>query len=178
MIVRLVAKLLALLNSNRRAVEIAAAAAFGLWLALVPTTNLLFVALALLVFLVKVNLGMAMVSFAGFSLLVPLIDPALDRFGYRILTAPALVDLFRAIYAVPVVPLTRFNDTLVAGGFIAGALLFVPVTAVAILFVRAYRKYVHARIANSKLVRAIKATPFAQKVGAAVGRLRHVWPTT
>lgn len=178
MIVRLVAKLLALLNSNLRAVEIGAAVAFGLWLALVPTMNLLFLALAVLVFLVKVNLGMAILSFTGLSLLVPLADPALDRFGYLILTTPALQDSFRSVYELPVGMLTRFNDTLVAGGFVAGALLFLPVTGVAVLMVRFYRRYLHARVANSKLVRAIKATPFAQKVGAAVGRLHHVWPTT
>ncbi len=178
MIVRLVARLLALLNSNRRAVEIGAAVALGLWLALVPTTNLLFVALAVLVFLVKVNLGVAILSFAVLSLLVPLADPALDLLGYRILTTPAMQPFFRSAYELPVGVLTRFNDTLVAGGFVTGAFLFVPVTGLAILLVRLYRRYVHARIADSKLVRAIKATPFAQRVGAAIGRLHRVWPTT
>lgn len=177
MIVRLVAKLLTLLNSNRRAVEIGAAVACGLWLALVPATNLLFVALVVMVLLVKVNLGMAIVSFMGLSLLMPLADPFLDGFGYRVLTTPALQPFFRAVYELPVGTLTRFNDTLVAGGFVAGVLLFAPVTGVAVLLVRLYRTHVHARIANSALVRTIQSTRFAQRVGTAVARLQQVWPT-
>ncbi|MFW5789083.1 MAG: TIGR03546 family protein [Spirochaetota bacterium] len=177
MIVRMIAKLLALLNSNSRAVEVGAALALGLWLALMPAANLLFAALVVLVFLVKVNLGMTIASFLVLSLVAPALDPVLDAIGFRILTAPALEDLYTTVYAQPVVPLTRFNDTLVAGAFVSGAALFVPVTALGVVLVRLYRKYIHAKIADSKLVKAVMATPFAQKVAAAVRGVRRVWPT-
>ncbi|MFW5689753.1 MAG: TIGR03546 family protein [Spirochaetota bacterium] len=177
MIIRLIAKLLALLNSNSRAVEIGAAVAFGLWLAFVPASNLLFAALVLVLFLVKVNLGMAIASTLVFSLLAPLVDPLLDRVGFAVLSLPGLQAFFRAAYALPIVPLSRFNDTIVAGGFLAGAALFMPVTLVSVVLVRLYRKHIHARIANSKLVKAFMATPFAQRVASAVRGVQRVWPT-
>lgn len=178
MIVRTIAKLLTLLNSNRRAGEIGAAVAFGLWLAFVPATNLVFAALALVVFLAKVNLGMALVSTIVFSMLLPAVDPLLDQVGYWILTRPALREVFTTAYALPVVPFTRFNHTLVSGGLVAGAVLFVPVTGIGAVGVKLYRKHIHERVANSRLVKAFLATPFAQKVNAAVRRLQRVWPTT
>lgn len=178
MIIRTIAKLLALLNSNNRAGEIGAAIALGLWLALVPAASLIFVALALVAFLAKVNLGMTIVSFLVFRLVAPALDPTLDSVGYWVLTLPSLGDFYASVYALPVVPFTRFNDTLVAGGLVSGAVLFVPVTLVSGLFVRLYRKHIHARIANSKLVKAFMATPFAQKVAGAVRGVQRVWPTS
>lgn len=176
MIIRTIARLLALLNSNTRPGEVGAAIAFGLWLALVPGGNLVFVALALALFLARVNLGMGIASLLVFSLLAPLADPLLDTLGFAILTAPALQSPLRAIAPSPVAQLARFNDTLVAGGLVAGAALFVPVTLLGALFVKFYRRSIHPRIVNSKLIKAIMATPFAQKVSAAVGRVRSVWP--
>lgn len=178
MIVRMIAKLLALLNSNSRAVEVGAALAFGLWLALMPAANLLFVALVILVFLVKVNLGMTIASFLVLSLVAPALDPALDTIGFRVLTMETLEGFYTTIYAQPIVPLTRFNDTIVAGAFVSGAALFVPVTALGVLLVRLYRRYIHAKIANSRIVKAIMATPLARKVAAALQGVRRVWPTT
>ena len=178
MIIRLVAKLLALLNSNRRAVEIGAAVAFGLWLALLPTVNLVFAALAVVVFIVKVNLGMAIISFFVLSLITPLLDPVLDLIGFWLLTPRALVDFYSRIYAVPAMPFTRFNDTLVTGGFVVGALLFVPVTMLADHLVRQYRDVVHARIADSKLVKAITVTPLFQRVATAYRQIERLWPTS
>ncbi|MFW5716627.1 MAG: TIGR03546 family protein [Spirochaetota bacterium] len=177
MIIRTIAKLLALLNSNRRAVEIGAAIAFGLWLAMVPAWNLVFAALVLLVFLVKVNLGMALASSLLFTLLLPLLDPVLDRVGYTVLTIPALQDFYATAYATPGVTLTRFNDTLVAGGLVSGIALFLPATLLGALLVNLYRRYVQPRIASSKLVKAIMATPLAQKISGAVRNVQRVWPT-
>jgi len=177
MVIRLVAKLLALLNSNRRSVEIGASIAFGLWLALVPAPNLLFAALVLLVFLVKINLGMTIISFLVFLLMVPAVDPLLNALGAEVLTVPSLQGFYRSAYATPIVPLTRFNDTLVAGSFVGGAALFVPVMLLGMLLVRLYRKYIHARIAHSKIVKAIMASPLAQKIAAAVKQVQRVWPS-
>ncbi len=176
MIIRLVAKLIALLNSNKRAAEVGAAVAFGFWIACVPATNLLFALLVLVVVLVKVNLGMAIVSSLGFSIFISALDPLAMRLGEAILRSPALTDLFTRFAAMPIVPWTRFNDTLVMGTLVGGAILFVPITLLAAMLVRLYRKHIHARIANSKLVKAFMATPFAQKVASALQGVRRVWP--
>ena len=55
-----IAKFLAALNANSRPGEIGAAAAFGFMLALIPGGNLLWFALFILVFLLKVHLATAL----------------------------------------------------------------------------------------------------------------------
>ena len=176
MMIRLVAKVLVVLNSNTRPLQIGAAVAIGLLLALLPAANLIFAAVVLILFVVRVQLGVAIASAVAFSLIVPAFDSLLNRLGTWILTLPSLVGFFTSLYATPVVPLTRFNNTLVAGGLVAGVVLFVPVALLSILLANLYRKHIHARIANSKLVQAIKAAPWARKIAGAMQSMQRVWP--
>ena len=176
MILRLVAKVLTVLNSNTRPFQIGAAVALGLLLALLPAANLIFVAVVLILFLVRVQLGMAIASALAFSLIVPAFDALLNRLGHWLLTLPSLAGFYASLYAVPVVPLTRFNNTLVAGGLIAGLALFIPVALLTVLLANLYRKHIHARIANSSLVKAIKAAPWARKLAGAMQSVQRVWP--
>ena len=177
MIIRFIAKLLALLNSNRKPFQIGAGIACGLLLALLPAANLIFAAAVLVVFLIRVHLGITLVSFLLFSLVVPAFDGALNELGYRVLSMPALQGFYSRAYETPVVPLTRFNNTLVAGSLVSGIALWTPVAFLSLLLVNLYRKYIHARIANSKIVKAFMATPFAQRVAGAMRTFQNVWPT-
>ena len=177
MIVRLIAKVLAVLNSNTRPVQVGAAVACGLLLALLPAANLVFVVALVIIFVVRVHLGMVIASGLVFSLLTPLIDPALNSLGHALLTLPRLNALLASAWQLPVVPLTRLDNTLVAGGLIAGLVLFAPVTLLGILLAGLYRKRIHPRFMNSKLVKAIQSAPWAQKLSTAIRSVRRVWPT-
>ena len=177
MIIRFIAKLLAVLNSNKTPFQVGAGIAFGLLLALVPGVNLTFAVVVLVVFLVRVHLGITLFSFALFSLLVPAFDGLLNDLGYRLLTLPALQEFFIRAYETPVVPLTRFNNTLVAGSLVSGVVLWAPVAFLSVWLVKLYRKHIHARIVNSKIVKAFMATPFAQRIAGAMRRVQAVWPT-
>ncbi len=177
MIIRLVAKLLAVLNSNAKPFQVGAGIACGLLLALLPAANLFFAAAVLLVFLVRVHLGMTTLSFAAFSLVVPAFDRVLNELGRRLLTMPALQGVLEAAYATPIVPLTRFYNTLVAGSLLAGVVLWAPVAFLSVLLVNLYRKHVHARIVNSKIVKTIMATPLIQRIARAMRSVRRVLPT-
>ena len=174
MIIRLVAKFIAVLNSNTKPLQVGAAIACGLLLALLPAANLFFAAAVLVVFLVRVHLGMTIISALVLSLIVPAFDNLLNRLGYWLLTIPGLQGFFRSAYAVPVVPLTRFHNTLVTGSLVAGLALWIPVALLAVLLVNLYRKHIHARIVNSKIVKAFMATPLIQKISKATRALQRV----
>ena len=176
MLIRLVAKVLAALNSNTRPFQVGAGVACGLLLALLPASNLIFVAVVLVVFLVRVHLGITIISFVALSLVVPGLDGLLNRLGYQVLTIPDLQGFYAAAYDTPIVPLTRFYNTLVAGGLVAGLVLWVPVALLSVLLVKLYRKHIHARIVNSKIVKAIMASPLAQRIANAVRSVQRVWP--
>jgi uncharacterized protein (TIGR03546 family) len=154
--IKALARLIVALNANTRPAQIGAGAAFGLLLALVPGGNLLWIALFVVAFLIKMNLAAMFLLLGIFRLVVPFAEPAL---------APA----FTALRNAPVVPWTRFSDTVVMGGFVAGLVLWVPVCLGFIALVKAYRAKLRERIARSRFVKAIAKVPLFATLGKAIG---------
>ncbi len=175
MFIRWIARIIAVLNSNQRPVEVGAAVATALLLALMPSGNLLWIVIFLVSFLVRMNLGIELAFLAIFGLLAPLLDQVVDAVGYWFLTLPGLRGLFTALYAVPLLPFTRFNNSMVAGGLLLGIAAWVPFCLLGMRGVILYRRHVHPRIANSKLVKAIKRSPLVSRLSQAVGRVRSVY---
>jgi len=169
--IKLVARLIVALNANTRPGEIGAGAACGLLLALVPGGNLLWTALFLLTFFLKLNMTAQFLLLALFRLLAPLADPALDALGHAVLTLPALAPLFTALLEAPRVPLTRFPATVVIGGLLSGLLLWLPACLGFAALVRLYRRSLRERIAGSRLARALGRLPLVSSLGKAVRAL-------
>jgi uncharacterized protein (TIGR03546 family) len=104
------------------------------------------------------------------KLVVGAVDPLLDAAGLWILSRPALQPFFTAAANAPLLPFTRFNDSLVTGGLAAGLLLWLPLFLLASAAVRLYRNRIRERIARSRLVRGIERLPWASKLLKAVRR--------
>jgi len=163
-IVNAVARVVAALNSNRRPGEIGAAAGCAVALALIPAGNLIWIALFVALFLVKVNLSVALLTLAALSPFAGLTDPLLDSIGYRILTVAALQGPLTTLYNLPIAPFTGFNNTLVAGGLALGLVLWIPVYAAARAFVQIYRNTLRAKIAALPPVRWFVKLPIVQRI--------------
>ncbi|MBN1519131.1 MAG: TIGR03546 family protein [Spirochaetales bacterium] len=168
MFIKMIARLFATLNSNASRGQVAAGMASGLLLALVPAGNLLWIVLFLLIFFTKVHYGMTLLVSAVFKLVLPLLGGPLDALGWAVLTAPALKPLFTSLNALPVAPLTRFNNTLVMGGLVAGLALWLPAYFGFRILVGLYRERWAERIASSKLGKAIKKLPLVGSIAKAV----------
>ncbi len=164
MLVNAVARVVAALNSNRRPGEIAAGVSCAVLLALVPAANLIWILLLAALFFVKVNLSVALLTLAVLTPLATLADPLLDAIGYRVLTAGPMQELFIAWYNAPIAPLTGFNDTLVTGGLLAGAVLWLPVYFPVRAFVQVYRNTLRARLAELAPVRWFTRLPLVQRL--------------
>ena len=171
----LIARIIASLNANRRAGEVAAAVAFGALLALIPSANLLWLLLLVLTFFLKVNHAMEMVSLALLTPLAPLLDPWLHQLGLAPLTAGPLQGVFTNLYSVPLLPFTRFNNTVVFGAFAAGVLLWVPLFLLMRFLVRLYRRSIHPRIAESKIVRTFTRIPIVSKLIALTQKFQRLY---
>jgi uncharacterized protein (TIGR03546 family) len=173
----LLAKLLAALNANSRPGEIAAAAAFGLMLALIPGGNLLWFALLVIVFLLKVHLASALIVMAAGKLIAPLADPLLEQAGLFILNRPALAPFFTSMANAPLLPYTSFNHSLVMGGFAAGMLLWVPVFLLFIPLVNLYRNTLRPKLAESRLVKGFQRFPLVNKLFKATAKAGGLFRT-
>ena len=175
MIVTWIARLIAGLNANRRPGEIAAGIATGVLLALMPAGNLLWVAILLLTVFTAINLGIQLLVVALLSGPAALLDPLLHRLGLAVLTNDALSGLFNAVYQVPLVPFTRFKNTVVMGGLVAGVILWVPMFFLGRVLVRVYRGVIHPRIAESRAVKDFQRIPLVSRITALVRRFQGVY---
>lgn len=168
-------RVVAALNANRRPGEIASACSFAVLLALLPAGNLIWASLFVLVFLVKVNLGIALLLTAILSPMALLVDGILDTVGYAVLTVPALQSFFTWLYNAPLGPLTGFNQTLVPGALVAGIVLWIPVFFIARAFVQLYRNRLRVRIIRSPLVQWLAKLPIVRRLQGAASRARSIY---
>jgi len=150
--------------------HLAAGFALGAALGLVPKGNLFALVFFLLFFVFNVDSGMAALSAVVFTAVGYLIDPAAHAVGRALLTAGFLRPLWTALYDLPVVPLTRFNNTVVLGNLVIGLLLYPFLYYAALRAVRAYHERYKERVERWKIVQAFKGWGWYQSYHRWLGR--------
>ncbi len=147
-----------LLNSETGHNQIAAGMACGFILGFAPFMSLqtLIVLVILLVF--RIQIGAAFISAFFFKFIAFLLDPVCDRLGQLALENGSLKGLWTQLYHMPIVPFTRFNNSIVMGSMILTIALspiffFVFRSAVA-----KYRETVVERFKSTKIWKTFAAT--------------------
>jgi uncharacterized protein (TIGR03546 family) len=162
-IAKFLGRLLAALNSEESPKQIAAGFAYGAWIGLLPLVGILPLIFALLAFLININLAVMAAATLVFKLLAYLIDPLANQIGFFLLTKiPSLHPMWTELYNMPIVPYTRFNNTIVLGSLVIGFLLLVPNYFLGKKLLIAYRVRYRDRIAKTKIVQAFKASTIFQ----------------
>ncbi len=154
--------LLKLLNSDTGTNQIAAGVAAGFILGMSPMLSLQAIILLVLCLFLRIQLGMMFISAFFFSFIAFLLDPVFDQFGRMILEMAALQSLWTTLYNLPLVPFTRFNNSIVMGAAIVGAVLFPFIFIFSKHLVHRYREVVVARFKDTKFWKAVKATSLFQ----------------
>lgn len=142
--------------------HLAAGFALGAALGLIPKGNLIAVAFLLLFFALRLNKGMALLAATFFTPLGYAVDGPAHRLGLALLRAPALNGLWTALYDLPIVPLTRFNNTVVLGNLVFGAILYVPLYFFFLRFAAWYKEKWAAKVERLRLVQALKGMGWYQ----------------
>ncbi|HTT69284.1 MAG TPA: TIGR03546 family protein [Gemmatimonadales bacterium] len=155
---KLIQQLVKALNSDGTPGQVAAGIALGAVFGLTPLMNLHNLVLfgCALIF----NLSLPGV-FLGWTLAVPVgfaLDPVFDAVGSALLGAPALRGLWTALYNLPVVPFTNFNNSVVLGSFVVWVVLFLPLFFLARWAVAKYRERVYERLRSMRLFQAVTAS--------------------
>ncbi|MHB0996176.1 MAG: TIGR03546 family protein [Elusimicrobiales bacterium] len=132
--------------------------AIGFVLGLIPKGNLTAQLLLVLLMMLKVNIPFGLLTMFLVSFVNPLADKLTDPLGYALLTSDALAPLWTALYNMPVVPWTDFNNTVLLGGLIAGLALLFPVYLAGRRFGVFYNEKFRDRVMGSKLVKSLKAS--------------------
>ncbi|MDR0601813.1 MAG: TIGR03546 family protein [Treponema sp.] len=158
---------IAVRGRNVKRWRIAAGAAWGVLLALVPLGNFFWIVLLLVsLFLRHRRILSLLVMGAGKFLLLPLIVMPLDALGWAVLHIGALEPFFTSFYNMPLVPFTGFNNTLVAGGLVCGIILWLPVFFLVFGLLSVYRNIIAPRLRGAKgAVRDVSPAAPAQDEG-------------
>jgi uncharacterized protein (TIGR03546 family) len=152
-----------ILRAGQTPAQVAGGFAFGSILGLSPMLTLQGALVWLVLLVLDVNFSAAGVAMTLFSLLAFLLDPLFHWLGYQILVnVDALKGAWTWLYNAPVAPLTRFNNTVVIGSFMAALVLFVPVYAGMKHFVVAYRTHIHSRLERWKIYQVMDRSKLLQ----------------
>jgi uncharacterized protein (TIGR03546 family) len=151
-----------LLNSDKGTNQIAAGIACGLILGFSPVFSLQTLLVITLLFFLRIQIGAATVSAFFFAIPAYLLDPVFHEIGSRVLENEGLHDLFVELYHMPIVPLTRFNNSIVMGSGICAVVLAPIVFILSKVLVAQYREKVVSRFEKTAIWKAVKATAFYQ----------------
>jgi uncharacterized protein (TIGR03546 family) len=161
LIIKFLAKILSVLNGEISPKQIAAGFAWGVLLGLIPLKGLLATLLLIVGFVVNINLTIMFVAAAIFKIFAYGVDPIANQIGFHLLTkVDGLHGLWTQLYNMPLVPYTKFNNTIVLGSFVIGLILLLPMYVAAHWGIVAYRKTLREKVQNWKITKVIQASTF------------------
>lgn len=150
--------LLKLLNSDTGENQLAAGIACGLILGFAPVFSLQTLLVFILLFFFRIQMGAAFASAFLFALIAYIFDPFFDVIGAAILELNFLKGIFTVLYNMPIVPFTKFYNSVVMGAGIVSIVLFPIVFIISKALIVKYRVKVVARFQQTKFWKAVKAT--------------------
>jgi uncharacterized protein (TIGR03546 family) len=160
LLLRQLFKFFKLLNSDTATQSLAWGMALGCVLGFSPFLSLQTFLVFAICFIFRVQLGAAFFSAFFFKIIAFLIDPLADILGKQVLESPMLRETFVTMYNMPLVPLTRFNNSIVMGSGIIGFALAIPLFFGFKFFIMKYRQNVVTKFKDTKLWKLWTTTVF------------------
>ncbi len=149
-----------LLNSDTATNQLAAGLACGVILGFAPILSLQALLVLFCCFFFRIQLGAAFLSAFFFKFVAYMFDPISNSLGKSVLEAQGLRSLFVQLYNMPLVPLTRFNNSIVMGSGLISFILVIPLFFMFKILIVKYRATVVARYKQTKFWKAWAGTSF------------------
>lgn len=156
----LLAKLLAILNSETNPSQISLAFCFAIVAGFTPIACLHNLIILLFVLVLRVNLSAFILGLAFFTGLSYLLDPLFHSAGLALLSSEGMKDIWTSFYNSPYMRISRFNNTIVMGSLVVSLMAFIPAYFLFNLLVKKYRDIVLERIRQSRPMKMLKASGF------------------
>ena len=107
-------------------------------------------------------MGAAFVAAFFFKFIAYLMDPIFHNLGVFILENKSLKPLFTDLYNVPIIPLTRFHNSIVMGSGVLSLFSTPFLFLISLWFIKKYRESIYQNFKQSKFIIAFKATTIYQ----------------
>ena len=157
----ILAKLFKILRAEDTPNQIASGFFLGMIIGLTPFLTVHNMVIILLVFILKVNVGSVLFAFALFSGFAYIFDPLFHSFGYYILVdITSLHGFLVTLFNIPIIALSRYNNTVVMGSLVVSIILILPVFFFMKYFVKYYREHIDARLQKLKIIQIVKTSKF------------------
>lgn len=147
-----------LLNSDTGTTSLAAGMTCGFILGMTPALSLHALLVFILIFFFRIQIGAALVTAFFFKFIAFLLDPVFHLAGSFVLEMPALAGLFTELYNMPIIPYTRFNNSIVMGSAVITFILSPVVFLMSRKLILKYRETVVERLKTTKVWKAVQAT--------------------
>lgn len=157
-LLKYIAKLLKALSSEASPAQIAGGFVLGMIIGLTPVMSVHNLVIVVLIIILKVNIGMAILSFLIFSGIAYLADPAFHNFGTWLLEKENLQATWTSMYNNEFWAITKFYNTVVLGSFLIAVALCIPMFPITQVGVVQYRKHIHEKVMKTKVAKWLKGT--------------------
>jgi uncharacterized protein (TIGR03546 family) len=152
--------LIKLLHSEQGTKSIAWGVAMGFILGMTPALSLQSLLVFLLLFLFRIQIGAAFLAAFFFKFIAFFLDPLFNGIGASVLEIDALHGLYTTMYNIPILPWTRFYNTIVMGSGVVSILLVPVIYFLSIKLIEKYRATVVEKIRGTKWWKVFQATGF------------------
>ena len=151
-----------LLNSETGNISIAMGVTCGFILGMTPSLSLQSLVIFLLLFIFRIQIGAALIAAFFFAFIAFLLDPAFHAVGSKVLEIESLQAFYTTLYNMPIIPFTRFNNSIVMGSAVITFALSPIVFILSQFLIIKYRVVILARFKETKIWKAVEATKFYQ----------------
>ena len=150
--------LIKLLHSENGSQQVAWGVSMGFILGMTPAFSLQTLLVFILLFVFRIQIGAAFLSAFFFKFIAFFLDPLFNSVGSWVLETESLKPLFTELYNMPIVPLTRFYNSIVMGSGVVSVCLIPVVYFLALIGIKKYRDTAGAALARTRVWKYFKAT--------------------
>ncbi len=155
---KLIAKLLKVLNSETEPGQLSLAFCFAMVAGLTPLLSLHNILVLFLVCILRANLSAFLLGVFTFSGITYLLEPFFDQIGSVLLTTATLKPFWTSLYNITLFRLANFNNSIVMGSLTFSLILFVPMYFLFNLLIRRYRDHLLRWVEKSRLMKLFMAS--------------------
>ena len=155
---RMIAKLLKVLNSETDPGQISLAVCFAMVMGLTPFYSLHNLLVLFLALVLRINLSAFILSWVIFSGVAYLLDPLFHKIGLNLLIAGFLNGIWTYLYNSTFWRLENFNNSIVMVSLLFSLVLFVPVYQISNLIIKRYREHILEWINKLWIVKIFQGT--------------------
>ncbi|MCP4724530.1 MAG: TIGR03546 family protein [bacterium] len=158
-ILKIISRLISILKEGPTPNQVAAGFTLGMFLGMSPSFNLYAIIVLLLIFLLDINISASILGWIVFKLFAFLLDPVFHDVGFELLSETEWLNGFwTVLYNLPLIPLSKYNNTVVLGSIVLSILLFLPLFFASRLGIIQYREKLYPKVQKLKIVRIVKTS--------------------